>query len=306
MDTACEGCGLPLAQDEMFCGNCGYRVSAPGSMPAGGGRSLSAADGFLASAALGQATPNATYLGQRLLYEKEPEASFDPSTNPRFLFQLFRQAGLFVALYLVCALVSYIFFTLVDVGGMGSSAFRLWAICGALSAVILLIVFLLLPVTALLSEWKFLVDDKGEAGPVAFEHIVFALQRRETPLEVVQIRRLRLPGGLTRDYLELRRGIFTGVVSCFPHGEDLYVGWTFWLRLSPLRWLRRPLAGLWYGITQRGSDLYLTLSYEPAKAMRDAMHSAAREGVDVAAGQLAAQGEGLSTAIPVATVNVPV
>jgi hypothetical protein len=316
--SACEGCGLPLEEDDGFCGNCGRSVTSFYSAPAvpppvaenqsgwPDGRPPGAGGWGPTGAALGQATPNATYIGQRMLYEKVPEATFDPLTNTRFLFHLGRQALLFFAIYLLGAILGTIFFVLLAAGGMGTGVFAVWKICASLCLLILLCAFLFLPVTALLSEWKFLVDDKGAAGPVAFDHISYVLRRRQTPLESVQVRRLRLPGGETRDYLELRRGIFTGFISCFPQGRDLYVGWTFWLSLAPWRWFLMALVRIWQNMTQHGTDLYQTLRYESAKAMRDAMHSAAREGLDVAAGQIAPQGQGITSSIPVVTTDIRV
>jgi len=278
----------------------------PPGPPSGthGGRPPGGGDAALAGAAIGRATPNATYLGQRLLYEKVPEASFDPLTNSRFLVQLAKQALLFWIIFFVGGALAAVFFLILGVSGVGLAAFNLWYICALLSSIALGLLFWLLPLPALLSEWKYLLDDKGAVGPMTFEHITFALQRRQTPLEAVQVRRLRLPGGEIRDYLEIRQGIFTGFISCFAHGQDLYVGWTFWLRLSPLRWLLMALARIWQNITQRGTDLYLTLRYESAKAMREAMHSAAREGIDVAVGELTPQGQGIVAAIPVAVTEI--
>jgi hypothetical protein len=327
--SACEGCGLPLGESDAFCGNCGQGVGAPAvSPPAAENPSglpdmspwpvtvtdtstLPHPDGeprpgdpVLAGAALGQATPNSTYIGQRLLYEKVPEATFDPLTNTRFLLHLGKQALMFFVIYLLGAILSVTLFALLGIAGMGTAVVGIWATCAWVFFLVLVCAFLFLPVTALLSEWKFLVDDKGAAGPVAFDHISYVLRRRQTPLESVQVRRLRLPGGETRDYLELRRGIFTGFISCFPQGADLYVGWTFWLSLPPWRWFVMALARIWQNVTQRGTDLYLTLRYESAKAMREAMHSAAREGLDVAAGQISPQGQGITSTIPVVTTDV--
>jgi hypothetical protein len=151
----------------------------------------------------------------------------------------------------------------------------------------------LLPVPALLSEWKFSVDDKAAAAPVTFEHITWAVRRRETPLDLIQVRRLNLAGGQARDYLELRRGLFTGFISCFSYGQDLYVGWTFFLRISPLRYLLMALARVWQTLKRQGTDLYVTLRFDYARAMREAMHSVAREGIDVAVGQIRPQGQGI-------------
>jgi hypothetical protein len=104
---------------------------------------------------------------------------------------------------------------------------------------------------------------------------------------------MKLPGEGVRDYLELRRGLFAGYVACFPYGRDLYVGWTFWIRLSPFRWFCMIIARIWQSFTNKGSDLYTSLRYDSARAMRETMHSAAREGIDVAIGQTAAQGRGI-------------
>jgi hypothetical protein len=175
-----------------------------------------------------------------------------------------------------------------------------------LTAIVLGCLYWLLPVPALLSEWKFSVDDKAAAAPVAFEHITWAARRRETPLDLIQVRRLNLAGGQGRDYLELRRGLFTGFISCFAYGQDLYVGWTFFLRISPLRYLLMALARVWQTLKRQGTDLYVTLRFDYARAMREAMHSVAREGVDVAVGQLRPQGQGIigeSVKVRVSTID---
>jgi hypothetical protein len=119
------------------------------------------------------------------------------------------------------------------------------------------------------------------------------LRGRAVPLDSLQVRRLRLPGAGVRDYLELRRGLFTGYVACFSFGQDLYVGWTFWVTISPFQYVCMIIVRIWHSLSNRGSDLYTTLRYDSARAMRETMHSAAREGVDVAIGQLPGQGQGI-------------
>jgi hypothetical protein len=136
------------------------------------------------------------------------------------------------------------------------------------------------------------VDAKAAAAPITLEHIAWALGRRETPLDLVQVRRLTFPGGESRDYLELRRDLFTGYISCFGYGRDLYLGWTFWIRLSPLRYLLMGIMRIWQTLMQHGNQLHVTLRYDYARAMREAIHSVAREGAAVAAGQVPAQGAG--------------
>jgi hypothetical protein len=179
-----------------------------------------------------------------------------------------------------------------------------WVAGSFLTAVAFLILFLVIPIPVVLSEWKFLVDDQGAARPIVFDHVTYAFRRRNTPVDSVGVRRLSLPGGVTRDYLEVKRGDFVGYISCFEEGNDLYVGWTFWLRMRPIRWLILRLELLWHEITQKGNELYITLRYESVKSMREAMHSAAREGIDVAGGRMEAEGQGILASLSVSTSQV--
>jgi hypothetical protein len=285
-----------VAADDTYCGNCGQPASAVIAAPAGASwpASRSGPVPVTAEAAAGQRTPNAQYLGLRLVYDKVPEGSFDPLGNPRLLAQFFRHALQYMVLYFLGGLATVIFLLLLYLLGLPVGvAVTLVGIGAVLTAIVFACLYWLLPVPALLSEWKFSVDDKAAAAPVTFEHITWAVGRRETPLDLIQVRHLNLAGGQGRDYLELRRGLFTGFISCFAYGQDLYVGWTFYLRISPLRYLLMALARVWQTLKRQGTDLYVTLRFDYARAMREAMHSVAREGVDVAIGQLRPQGQGI-------------
>ncbi len=247
-----------------------------------------------AEAGLGQAGPNTVYQGGRLRYEQVPEQPFDPIANARYLKAVLARLLTYWVIYAVGAFLAGIFFTVVGLAGLGlSTSFRLYWICGSLISIAMFFLFWLLPVPALMSEWKLTVDGKAPASPTVFEHIVWTLRRHETPLDSAQVRRLRLPGEGSREYLELRRDLFTGFIACFAWGQDLYVGWTFWLKLSPFRALCMLIARIWQSALGRGNELYSTLRYDSARAMREAMHSTAREGIDVAVGQLAPQGQGI-------------
>lgn len=342
MDLTCGHCGNALAGDDVFCGNCGVRAGAVSSLaapgrpgapswappappawppappadpvsPAGGHPQVLPAS---TDAALGQAAPNETYLGARLLYEQTPEGSFDPLANNRWLFYMVRQAIFLWVIYWVLAAVSGIFFTIIGISqissevsevqyGQGVSlpgAFQVYLILAALFAVVFLVAFLVSPIPAILSEWKFLVDDKGAARPIVFDHVIYAFRRRNTPVDHIGIRRLTsIQDAGIRDYLEVRRGVFTGFISCFEEGNDLYVGWTFWLRMAPYRWLLLRLELIWRELTFQANELYVTLRYESAKAMREAIHSAAREGIDVATDRIEAVGQGMAANLPVSS-----
>jgi hypothetical protein len=343
MTGTCTYCSTPLTGNDAFCGNCGRpapdvrtsefsaptvtgstgtgpdmtrapwssrRMSSepqPPVWPDNGGRAEAAqAAAQAAEAGLGQATPNAAYQGGRLRYEQVPEQPFDPVVNIRYGRAVFARFVMYWIIYGVGAFLAGIFFTVAGLAGLGlSTSFRLYWICGSLISIVMFFLFWLVPVPALLSEWKLTVDGKAAAAPAVFEHIVWTLRRHETPLDSAQVRRLRLPGEGSRDYLELRRDLFTGFIACFAWGQDLYVGWTFWLRLSPFRALCMFIARIWQSSLGRGNELYSTLRYDSARAMREAMHSTAREGIDVAVGQLAPQGQGIiGSSVHVADISV--
>jgi hypothetical protein len=314
-----------MATDDIFCGSCGYPApasaparsesptvapvaSAPvtpdpvgpaptGLTPPGGAgwpnfrgrptRPVPATD-----AAVGQRTPNAHYLGHRLVYDKEPEGSFDPIGNTRLLWQFFLNWLLYSVVYSICGTLAWVGVLILSIAFRSGLLLIPWVIGAILFGLLFACLYWLIPVPVQLSEWKFFVDGQAQVAPVVFDHIAWALQQRQTPLDAAQVRRLNLPGGETRDYLEISRGIFTGYISCFAYGQDLYIGWTFWFRVSPLRYFLMWLARLWQTLLRQGTDMHVKLRYDYARAMREAMHSVAREGVDVAVGEARPQGQG--------------
>ena len=322
MTQTCDQCGATVGVGDAFCGECGRGagsvtdtvvVTAPAQAdllspvatqatsaqwPSAHGAAMHPVDqpampDMTIDAALGQAAPNATYLGQRLLYDKVPETPFDPISNNRILIQMARQWLLYWAIWWIGGFLSAIFCGVIGLAGGFVIGIVLWALGGGITGLVLACLYWLLPHPALLSEWKFSVDGQGAAAPIVFDHIAWALGRRATPLDSLQVRRLRLPGEGQRDYLELQRDLFLGYVGCFSNGNDLYVGWTFWVRLSPFRLLCMIIARIWQAFSRRGTDIYTTLRYDGARAMREAMHNTTREGIDVAVGQIPAQGQGI-------------
>jgi hypothetical protein len=308
MEGTCVCCGLPLALGDIYCGSCGQPVAdaVSGSGPARDSRTTYQSSPVPADVAEIQQIPDAEYLSRRLVYDQEPEAPFDPLGNFRLLVQFARHAAQYLMLYLLGAFAAAVLLLILHVVGLSAAtAVTLGTTGAAIAAILLGCLFWLLPVPALLSEWKFSVDEAAAAGPATFEHIAWAARRHETPLDLIQVRRLRLAGGESRDYLEIRRDLFTGFISCFAYGQDLYLGWTFWLRISPLRYLLMRLARSWQTLMRRGTDLYATLRFDYARAMREAMHSVAREAVDVAVGQARPQGQGtVGTSVPVTVSEI--
>jgi hypothetical protein len=278
-----------------------WNAPAPGGAHGAVGRLL--AGDISAEAAVGRATPNPIYLGRRLLYEKTPEGSLDPLSSIRYMWYLLRQwAILFWVIYPVLYIAFLVFFVIFAILTQSQFFLIIFGLGADLTQLALFIAWLVIPIPVQLSEWKFLVDDKGAARPIVFDHIAYAFRRRGTPVDSIAVR--RLSGGVNRDYLEIRRDLFAGYISCFEEGNDLYVGWTYWLRMAPWKYGWQWLVRFWHVITFKADEMYVTLRFESAKSLREAMHGAAREGIDVAVGRIAPEGQGIVQTIQVLTTDV--
>ena len=218
-------------------------------------------------------------------------ATLDPLANGRFFWQLARRFALY---FVVANLISIALFvlaflvTLLDGGtaglANGGGAFRAVTIIDLLITAALMAMFFFMPVPALLGQWSRMLTFQAPAAGPALDRVRQALDRHATPHDTLGLRALSPPGEGRRDYLEVRRGYFAGYVSCFPHGHDLYVGWTFWIYISPFRLFLVRIGRRFQDYTGRGNDMYQTLRYEPARATIAALHSCTLEGVDIATG----------------------
>ncbi len=255
----CTQCGAALGPDDLFCAVCGAR-----SEPAVVVSRL--ADVEL----LGTAAPNQHYLGHRLVYS---EAEILDPVSPKFIRAIWFHFGV---MFLVGFLVAIPLAILVIIAGkLGILLMVCWFLVVAG-------VILFAPISASISEWKFMIDGKAASGPAAFAHVANVLSARRTPAAKVGVQRLRLGGSATRDYFYVHDGVFRAYVSCVPYGNDLYVGWTFWWRLSLFRWVLVALRRIIQTVALRGNEVYALHRYDYAKALRETVHSATREGLDVA------------------------
>ncbi len=269
----------------------GARSAPPPGLGAAQARARPAPDGASPAEAAAPTTAALVAHAENLRYENAGtayvtmggRANFDPLYNKRFQLQLLRQVAVFVGLYALAQVAMSVFFLLLGIAGLGvTRTFSAWVIFDILLSLVLWVLFWLIPVPALLTQWSLLVQHRAGAAGTAFAYIDAAFRRHETPLDLLQARTLSPPGEGRREYLELRQGRFAGYISCFPHGNDLYVGWTYWLRLSPLRWFLMIIGRKIQEYTGRGSDLYQTLRFESARATVAAMHDAVLEGIDSA------------------------
>lgn len=239
---------------------------------------------------------------QRLSYtEISNEPTFDPLRNSRFGWQLVRRFALFFAVAAVVNILISLFFGLTFIVSRDASVFDVNAVIDSLVGLGLLVAYALMPVPALLTQWSRLLNFQADVADIAFAHIAQAIDRHGTPSDSFQPRTLLPPGEGIRKYLELRRGVFTGFISCFAHGRDLYVGWSFWIYMSPLRWVLMRIGRYIQDRTGRGNDMHQTLRYESTRATVAAMHACTLEGIDAAIRSLDPEGGGLlDTDVPFA------
>jgi hypothetical protein len=244
----------------------------------------------LSDFATGATEQNAVYLGNRLAYTKDVE-EMDPVRSPKVLLQLLVQMFLFVIAPMLLA------------SGLIFVAAFLWVVSrvidnpltSALTAITGVLALLACFVAALCwvvawfrkvpirnAEWIMLLDDKGAAAPAVFAHVTGAFERRRTPANTVRVKRVALPGGGHRDLLEVGYGHFIGYVTAYEFGNDLHIGWTYFWRLSIARYVLLGIGNLLNGLRGRQTEVHVLARYEPAKTMREALHAAAREGVDMA------------------------
>jgi hypothetical protein len=220
---------------------------------------------------------------QRLSYtETSNEPTFDPLRNSRFGWQLARRFALFFVAGALANILITLFFLFVALVTGDRSALNILPVLSFLIEAGLFVAYALMPVPALLTQWSRLLSFRADVADIAFEHIAAAMDSHDTPSDSFQPRTLVPPGEGTRKYLELRRGVFTGFISCFAHGRDLYVGWSFWIYMSPLRWVLMRIGRYIQDRTGRGNDMYQTLRYDSTRATVAAMHACTLEGIDAA------------------------
>jgi hypothetical protein len=225
--------------------------------------------------------------------------SLDPLENSGYFRQILIQA------LLVPLVWTLGFILILAIGAIAFFAFKFVSIVTgflltAAWSIMMACVFWLRKLQCQVAGWNCLIGDRADVAPLAFTHMVWAFYRRGTPVDSCRVRRFSAAGHGQREVLEVRKRIFYGMVSCFATGDDLYIGWTYWLCLSPARWLMLWLRRFLLGARLQRHAVHASLRADGAEALRAALDRVVREGVDVAVGKLAAQGEGtVGTVVPV-------
>lgn len=224
-------------------------------------------------AASGAVGPNVAYRNQTLQY-RDVELSFDESVEFKTVRQLWFQAA--VASFLVFFVLGLLPALLAgDVDAIGPGLI--------LSITAFWVVFLLVRQNEPISEWKTLLEDKAAASSSAYATIYGALTRRRIPVTAVPARiRSDIAPEVVHNRLVVTSGRYVAYVTVFAYGTSLYVGWTMWRSRSGAVVIGHFVKDVIGSMLNRAGSLNQMLRTDRPRAMREAVHSAAREGVEIA------------------------
>jgi hypothetical protein len=246
-------------------------------------------------AAAGPAGGDIAYRTQSLKFVPI-ELSLDESVPLRSLLSLFVSA--LVVSFLVY--IPFFFLGLIglitSIGSLANSAFGedsgssgfgwlvLWWLGGIVSTVAFWIVLLLSQTEEPIAEWRTLLEGKAPAAPSAYAAIYGSLARRRIPVNAAatRIRSDVLSREVVNNRLVLTERYYVAYVSVFAYGTSLYVGWMMWRNRRGLVLIGTFIKDVVGGILGRTGLVNQMLRTEKVRAMREAVHSAVREGVEVA------------------------
>ncbi|MDT9690219.1 hypothetical protein Q5762_18105 [Streptomyces sp. P9(2023)] len=225
-------------------------------------------------AASGAVGPNAAYRNQTLQYG-DVELNFDEAVEFQTIKQLWFQA-------FAASLFAFLLFGLLP--SIFSGEFPDGMDTGLIVSIIVFwVVLLFARLTEPISEWKTLLEEKAAASSSAYATIYGALNRRRIPVSAVPARiRSDITPEVVHNRLVITSGRYVAYVTVFAYGTSLYVGWTMWRSRSGAVIIGHFIKDIIGGFLGRTGNVMQMLRTERARAMREAVHSATREGVEVA------------------------
>jgi hypothetical protein len=203
-------------------------------------------------------------------------------------------------LYLTACAVSWIVFVLFGVlwmltGGASSASaglpgessgpnFGLLTVGGLVSFIVFWVVLLLSRSPEPIAEWKVLLEERAAAEEHAYAAIYGSLTRRRIPVNVVpsRVRSDVFSREVVNNRLVISERGYVAYATVFAYGTSLYVGWTMWRNRFGAQLIGTFLKDLVGGMLGRTDMIGQMLRTEKVRAMREAVHSAVREGVEIA------------------------
>ncbi|MEY9856109.1 hypothetical protein ABH935_001713 [Catenulispora sp. GAS73] len=205
------------------------------------------------------------------------ESVFDERVTPGMLFRLWQRAAVGAILIWVPVLI---------LGGI-LVAMGLWPIfvlCLIAGPVIYIVLLLIITTNDPISESKSLIPDQCQAANGAFAAIAWSLRNRQVPVQAQPklVRSDIILRGSVANRLEIRDGSYYAYVSVFGYGTSLYIGWTMWRRRPGRVLIFTYWKDLFANAANRADLMRQMLRTEMARAMREALDVATREGIEAA------------------------
>nr|WSW68316.1 hypothetical protein OG461_20085 [Streptomyces sp. NBC_00995] len=220
---------------------------------------------------------DAAYLDKTLLH-REVEVSFDDSVNGKaFLAVWLRAAAVAFAVLLLFGFAGFI-----TLAGDPASGLGIMGIGVQIAMIAFVAVFLSSRITEPVGEWRVLLADRGARAESAYAEIARVVQERRLPVVPV-FRRIRGGGEHARvtHRMVLQDGSYVAYLSVFAYGTGLYVGWVMWRNRRGTELVGQFVSDFVRGFG--GADMEkVMMRTEPPRALREALHAAAREGVHAA------------------------
>ncbi|MGW1378013.1 hypothetical protein ACWD6P_27585 [Streptomyces sp. NPDC002446] len=230
---------------------------------------------------------NAAYLDKTLRYQPI-ELALNESVSAKTIFFLWLRAA--VAAVVVGAIPAFIGIVSLlsgmgqessdpfgyggsgDSGSSSSSGTGWLAFAQLASFAVFWIVLLASRLPEPVAEWRVLLADRPDRASAVYATITQTLGSRRYPLTA--------RGHGTR--ITLNDPPYTAYVSVFNYGSSLYLGWMMWRSRRGTELMGQFLGDFFRGLKGDNAIEHQMLRSEGARAMREAVHLACREGLMVA------------------------
>ena len=247
-------------------------MTLPTQMPANG-------DGWAAAAASG----DIAYRTQSLKFQPM-EISLDESVNRLALVWLYLRAALVSIIFWMVLFVIWVITNANTFSQPGGPSTGLLNVATLLAFLLFWFVMLFTRTQEPIAEWRSMIEERAAAATSAYAAIYGSLRRRQIPLSPVALRvRSDILGqeSVNNRLVITERG-YTAYVSVFPYGTSLYVGWMMFRNRRGYQLIFTFLKDALGSVFGRADLISQMLRTEKVRAMREALHYAAREGVDIA------------------------
>jgi hypothetical protein len=250
-------------------------VTLPTQTPANG-------DGWAAAATSG----DIAYRTQSLKFQPV-EVSLDESVNRFALVWLYLRAA---AVSIIFWMVLFVIWLITNLSSLSNSAggggvdTSLLNVDSIIAFLLFWFVLLFTRTQEPIAEWRSMIEERAAAATSAYAAIYGSLRRRQIPLSPVALRvRSDVLGkeSVNNRLVITERG-YTAYVSVFPYGTSLYVGWLMFRNRRGYQLIFTFLKDAIGSVFGRSDLISQMLRTEKVRAMREALHYAAREGVDIA------------------------